>query len=84
MLDPTRLKRTPYCELLIAAAIMAANVIVVGRARMASDALFLEGMTLSIVGALIRGGEELTEAIYPAVLRRRGERARPENKQTSS
>lgn len=46
-------KKAPFLELLIGAVVVASNSILAPKPRIASDALFLEGMTLLIAGTLI-------------------------------
>jgi hypothetical protein len=48
-----KLRSPPFLDVLICVAIIALNVALASKMRFASDALFLEGMPLSILGATI-------------------------------
>lgn len=45
--------RTPLFELLIGTVIVVAHTLIAPKPRIASDALFLEGVTLSVIGAVL-------------------------------
>lgn len=47
------LKKKPFLDILVCAAIIAADVALAPKMRIASDALFLAGMPLSLIGATI-------------------------------
>jgi hypothetical protein len=47
------LKKKPFLDILVCAAIIAADVALAPKMRIASDALFLAGMPLSVIGATI-------------------------------
>lgn len=65
-----RVKKTPFLELLTSAAIVLSNTLLSTKPRLVSDMLFLEGMTLSVIGALIAG--RISEAIaLPSFVKRK-------------
>jgi len=66
------LTKTPFFELFASVAIVGIHAFVAPKLRIASDALFLEGVTLSVVGALIgvRASEDLS---FPSFGRTKGE-----------
>jgi hypothetical protein len=47
------LKKKPFLDVLVCAAIIAVDVALAPEMRIASDALFLEGMPLSLIGATL-------------------------------
>ena len=68
------LTETPFFELFTSAAIVGFHALVAPKLRIACDALFLEGVSLSVVGALIaaRVSENLS---FPSFGKTRGETA---------
>ena len=70
------LTKTPFFELLASAAIVGFHALIAPKLRIASDALFVEGVTLSVVGALIavRVSEDLS---FPSFSKTKDETAPP-------
>ena len=68
------LAKTPFFELFASAAIVGFHALVAPKLRIASDALFIEGVTFSVVGALIavRVSEDLS---FPSFSKTKGEAA---------
>jgi len=46
-------KKTPFLELVVCSVIIGLHGLLASRPKLVSDALFLEGITLSVVGAII-------------------------------
>ena len=64
-----RVKKTPFLELLTSGAIVLSDTLIAPQPRIVSDMLFLEGMTLSVIGALVAG--RVSEAIaLPSFIKR--------------
>jgi len=70
------LTKTPFFELLASAVIVSFHALIAPKLRIASDALFVEGVTLSVVGGLIavRVSENLS---FPSLSKTQDEAAPP-------
>jgi len=65
-----RVKKAPFLEVLTSGVIILSDVLIAPQLRTVSDMLFLEGMTISVIGALIAG--RVSEVIcLPSFVRRR-------------
>ena len=65
-----RVKRTPFLEVLTSGAIILSDALIAPQPRIVSDMLFLEGMTISVIGALVAG--RVSEAIaLPSFVKRK-------------
>jgi len=65
-----RVKRTPFLEVLTSGAIILSDALIAPQPRIVSDMLFLEGMTISVIGALVAG--RMSEAIaLPSFVKRK-------------
>lgn len=64
---PTWFDRSPFFELLVSAVVVLSHAFSGLRPRIVSDALFIEGMALSVVGALIAGKISEAFSLSPKV-----------------
>jgi hypothetical protein len=55
------LKKKPFLDVLVCVAIIAVDVALAPEMRIASDALFLEGMPLSLIGATVVLGKGIVK-----------------------